>query len=177
MRYYTRKGDNGFTSVDGCVLKKDEPVVRALGDVDELNSAVGVAAANITDAHLEEMLRGVQNTLFVIGAQINSLGKDAGKSKTMAERTKDLEAAIEELGATLPALNKFVLPSGSAGASCLHLARAICRRAERSVTALAFTETAMIGYMNRLSSFLFVAALYVNKKGGVEETNPAYTEL
>jgi cob(I)alamin adenosyltransferase len=175
MRYYTGKGDEGYTHVIGsCPLKKDDPIVRVLGDIDELNSAVGFACANITDEHLEDMLIGVQNTLFVVGAEIASSGKDSTKIETIKGKVKELEEAIEELGATLPELKKFVLPRGTLGASCLHLSRAICRRAEGSVAALNFTDKTAGRYLNRLSSFLFVAALYVNKKEGVEETSPAY---
>ncbi len=175
MRYYTGKGDEGFTHVIGsCPLKKDAPIVRALGDIDELNSAVGFACANITDEHLEDMLLGVQNVLFLVGADIASSGKDSTKSATIKTKVKELEEAIDELGATLPELKKFVLPRGSIGASCLHLSRAICRRAESSVATLDLTDKTAGRYLNRLSSFLFVAALYLNKKEGVEETNPAY---
>jgi cob(I)alamin adenosyltransferase len=175
MRYYTGKGDNGYTRVtESCPLKKDDPIVRALGDIDELNSALGLACANITDGHLEEMLAGVQNTLFIVGSIVASAKKDPEKGKHIAGKLKELEEEIEELGATLPELKKFVLPRGSLGASCLHLARSICRRAEGSCAALNMPDNTVGSYLNRLSSFLFVAALYVNKKEGVEESNPVY---
>ena len=175
MRYYTGKGDEGCTNVIGpCPLKKNDPIVRALGDVDELNSAIGFACANITDEHLEGMLKGVQNTLFIVGSEIASSGKDAAKNDAIKVKVKELEEAIEELGATLPELKKFVLPRGSIGASCLHLSRAMCRRAEGSFATLNLADKTAGSYLNRLSSFLFVAALYMNKKEGVEETNPTY---
>ncbi len=175
MRFYTGKGDGGYTQITGSHrLKKDDPVVCALGDIDELNSAIGFACANITDEHLDEILEGVQNTLFIVGATIASDGKDTKGKKHISMRLKDLEEAIEELGATLPTLKKFVLPTGSVSASCLHLSRTICRRAERSFEALNHKDKTVGAYLNRLSSFLFVAALYMNRKEGVEEVNPAY---
>jgi cob(I)alamin adenosyltransferase len=181
MKYYTRLGDRGCTSTLGSTrLKKDDNLIIAIGDVDELNSAVGVAIANISDNHVSDMLLVVQSNLFTVGAElassINKIGS-APKGRITERKVKDLEEAIEELGSTLPDLKKFVLPGGSAGGAQLQLSRAICRRAERSVVAAGSgrkISADLMKYMNRLSSFLFVAALHVNMKEGAEELNPVY---
>ena len=180
MAYYTGSGDSGETGALGSRrLKKSDKLIVAIGDVDELNSAIGVAVTNLTDNHVADMLKSVQNSLFVIGAELaaSTGGKGALKAKITNEKVKELEKGIEELGSTLPELKKFVLPGGSVGGSHLHLARSVCRRAERSVVSASEDEKVsdeLKRYMNRLSSFLFVAALYINKKEDVEEMHPVY---
>jgi cob(I)alamin adenosyltransferase len=122
----------------------------------------------------------VQNSLFTVGAELAASINKAGpalKGRITEGKVKDLEEAIEELGATLPDMKKFVLPGGSVGGAQLQLSRAICRRAERSVVAAGSDQklsAELMKYMNRLSSFLFVAALHVNMKEGAEELNPVY---
>lgn len=178
--YYTGKGDEGTTNRMGRGrIKKNSAISAAMGDVDELNSAVGVAIANIPDEHLDSMLKVIQDRLFAFGAEISASGEGGTKPKRAitAADVKDLERQIDEMGAKLPELKKFVLPGGSVGGAYLHLARSIARRAERSVVALN-DETRLnpnlLGYMNRLSSFFFASALYLNRKEGIEETNPTY---
>ena len=181
MAYYTGAGDNGCTGTLGKArLGKDDKLIIAIGDVDELNCAIGVAITTLTEKHLSDMLMAVQNSLFMVGAELAASvnGNDSAlKDHITEKKVKELESAIEELGATLPDLKKFVLPGGSDGGAHLHLARAVCRRAERSVIeakSKAKINEELVKYLNRLSSFLFVAALHANGKEGIEERNPVY---
>ncbi|MDE1810901.1 MAG: cob(I)yrinic acid a,c-diamide adenosyltransferase [Candidatus Micrarchaeota archaeon] len=178
-RFYTGSGDSGHSGlIGGSRAPKSDTIFEAIGDVDELNSAIGVAITNSTDDHLADMLQNVQNKLFTVGAELASAAHGTAKpAKSVdAESVKELENGIEELSSTLPELKKFVLPGGSAGGAYLHLARSICRRAERSVIRAGdkAVNPEAVRYLNRLSSFLFVAALYINRKEGVEEQNPTY---
>jgi len=181
-RHYTGTGDDGTTGVMGKGrVRKDSCIIQATGDIDELNSSIGVAIANTSDDYVNRMLRGVQDKLFTLGAQVSASveGGVQTKSRIGEEDLKLLEEQIEELGATLPELRKFILPGGSASSACLHNARAVARRAERSVVALSNEKKTNLDpliqkYLNRLSSFLFVAARYTNRKDGVEEANPTY---
>lgn len=181
-RFYTGAGDAGYSGlIGGSKLPKSGEIFEAIGDVDELNSAIGVAITNSTDEHLGDMLQSVQNKLFIIGAELASVAHGGARpAKSIGkESVTELERGIEELSSGLPELKKFVLPGGSVSGSYLHLARAVCRRAERSVIGAQNSNKSGINaeavrYLNRLSSFLFVAALYINKKEGVEEQNPTY---
>jgi cob(I)alamin adenosyltransferase len=181
MKYYTGLGDTGCTGTLGSArIGKNSKLIAAIGDVDELNCMLGVAIAEMTDKHVSDMLIAVQSCLFIVGSELAaSVNKTASKlkDKITERRVKDLEGAIEELGSTLPKLDKFVLPGGSVGGAHLQLSRAICRRAERSVVdarSESKISDELVRYMNRLSSFLFVAALHVNMKEGTEELNPVY---
>ena len=178
--FYTGTGDDGSTGVMGKGrVKKDSPLAIAMGDVDELNSLVGVVIANCDDDTINRMLKVVQDKLFTVGAELSSSVEGGAKPKaSITEATiKDLEREIDDIGSKVPELKKFVLPGGSVSAAYLHLARSVARRAERSVVAA--TEKHKINpnilkYMNRLSSFFFAAALFMNKKEGIEELNPTY---
>ncbi|MGC8652090.1 MAG: cob(I)yrinic acid a,c-diamide adenosyltransferase [Candidatus Micrarchaeia archaeon] len=176
-KFYTGLGDTGYTNLVRIGrIKKSSKIIEAIGDIDELNSAVGVAIVNITTERITRVLRAVQNNLFVIGAELAApTTKAEAKRRIAQDDVKEIEEHIEELGSAIN-IDKFVLPGGSIGAAYLHLARSICRRAERSVIALGALERdrRIISYLNRLSSYLFVAALYVNKLNGVEESNPTY---
>lgn len=175
-RFYTGTGDSGTTGLlGGSRVKKDSAIISAIGDADELNSAIGLAMTEISDDHIAKMLQSVQNDVFIIGAELAS-GNEA-KSKMAKSKVANLEKEIESISATLPELKKFVLPGGSAGAAGLHMARSICRRAERSAVAASSDSKInpeIIRYLNRLSSLLFVAALHLNKREGIEEFNPSY---
>ncbi len=181
-KHYTGTGDDGTTGVMGKGrVSKDSPIIRASGDIDELNSIVGLAIAHTSDNHINQMLRGIQDKLFTIGAQVSASMEEKAqlKSKISENDLKILEDNIEEIGSTLPDLKKFILPGGSVSSAYLHHARAVARRAERSVVALsndkkAHIEPIMHKYLNRLSSFFFVAARYMNNKEGIEESNPTY---
>lgn len=178
--FYTGRGDNGETDTMGFGrMGKESPLANALGDVDELNSLIGVAIANTPDKHLCDVMIGIQNKLFTIGAQLSAAPGSTLKSnaKITGSDIKDLEDEIDDLEAKVPKLKKFVLPGGSQSGALLHLSRAVARRAERSVVLLSknlSVSPELISYLNRLSSFLFVSALFINRKEGIEEQNPVY---
>ena len=175
---YTRTGDAGTTALfGGGRVAKDSPRVEAYGCVDELNSALGVAAAFVRQRTLLRILHEIQNELFNIGSELASeTGKAAAAGQLFKEadaKVAELERLIDEYDARLPALRTFVLPGGSKGAALLHLCRAVCRRAERAVVRLGRHEQVnpAIGmYLNRLSDLLFVLARYVNKADRRAET-------
>ncbi|MCL4373967.1 MAG: cob(I)yrinic acid a,c-diamide adenosyltransferase [Candidatus Marsarchaeota archaeon] len=176
-KFYTGLGDTGYTNlIKAGKIKKSSKIIEAIGNIDELNSAIGVAITNLTTDRISKTLKDIQNILFIIGAELATPSSESAVKRKIGEHdVKALEEHIEELGSAV-SIDRFVLPGGSIGASYLHLARSICRRAERSVIALGNIEEHrhMISYMNRLSSYLFVAALYVNKLEGVDESSPTY---
>ncbi|WP_217913400.1 cob(I)yrinic acid a,c-diamide adenosyltransferase [Miltoncostaea marina] len=172
-RIYTRLGDEGDTHLgDMSRARKTSPRVVAYGEVDELNAAIGVARAHGVDGRIDAWLAVVQNDLFDLGADLCvPPGGDAERSRLRVEpaQVERLEAWCEELNATLPDLTSFVLPAGSPAAAALHLARTICRRAERSCVALADAEPvtpAALAYLNRLSDLLFILARAANRGAG-----------
>lgn len=178
MKIYTRSGDAGDTGLfGGPRVAKDDLRVEAYGSVDEANAAVGEARGRAAgDAELESLLAAIQDRLFTIGAE---LATPAGAKARSAlppidpAWAKELEDAIDRLEAELPPLHAFVLPAGAPLASALHLARAVCRRAERRTVALHRHEPVSplaLAYLNRLSDFLFVAARAANRRAGVPET-------
>jgi cob(I)alamin adenosyltransferase len=178
--FFTGRGDLGETDTMGMSrISKDSATARAIGDIDELNSALGVAIANLEDMHIAEMLKVVQDRLFAIGAEIMSSEKMLTKlrGRVGCKDVEELEKHIDGFAAELPETKKFVLPGGSTSASYLHLARSVARRTERSMVALSKERKIsphILAYLNRLSSFLFVAALVMNRKEGIEEQNPVY---
>jgi cob(I)alamin adenosyltransferase len=176
VKIYTRTGDSGETGLfDGRRVSKSDLRVDAYGDIDELNAAVGVALASGVDAAMAAMLEGVQRDLFAVGGRLADPGRRvAGRVEKMVVAGDDirrLEAWIDALEAELPPLRRFILPGGSAAGAALHLARTVCRRAERRVVALGpeGVERELLAYVNRLSDFLFVAARAVNHRAGVPE--------
>lgn len=175
-KIYTRKGDDGTTGLGGGQrVPKDSLRVRAYGDVDELNSVIGLALAHGLSPHLAQLLPDIQNELFHLGSDLCFLEEDKTKYKIPqieARHIEKLEQVIDELNAVTGPLENFILPGGSLGSAYLHLARAVCRRAERQVIALARLEAVgpfVIKYLNRLSDALFVMARYENKQRGVPE--------
>jgi cob(I)alamin adenosyltransferase len=168
-KIYTRTGDDGTTGlVGGGRISKADPLMAAIGDVDEANSAIGVALVSIDDESTVVPLRRVQNELFDLGADLATpLDMDGGLRVT-SEQIDRLEREIDAMNAALSPLTSFVLPGGAAGAAQLHLARAIVRRAERSAVA-ATADNALspkaLTYINRLSDWLFVAARRLNNLG------------
>ena len=147
--------------------------MAAIGDVDEANSAIGVALTALADGDLVTTLTRIQNDLFDIGADLATPGDDFAPGemtlRAVPGQAAWLETRIDALNADLAPLTSFVLPAGTPVAAALHLARAIVRRAERSAVALAATvpvNPAALAYLNRLSDFLFVAARHVNKSAG-----------
>lgn len=172
-RIYTRGGDDGTTGLgDGQRVKKHSLRIEAFGAVDELNSQIGVALAGGLDATLAEWLRSVQNDLFHLGADlcVPEQGAQTARGPRIEQRHVDgLESSIDGVTAKLGPLENFILPGGSAGAAQLHVARTICRRAERACTALAEAEKVgpfVVKYLNRLSDAFFVMAREENRYRG-----------
>ncbi|MBI0475713.1 cob(I)yrinic acid a,c-diamide adenosyltransferase [Sphingomonas sp. MA1305] len=164
-KIYTRTGDAGTTGlVDGSRVSKAEPLMAAIGDVDEANSAIGVAIAALAGQAPAATLLAIQNDLFDCGADLATPPGIDGALRIVSAQVARLEAAIDALNADLTPLTSFVLPGGHAGAAALHLARAISRRAERSAVA-AQAGAEVLAYLNRLSDYLFVAARWVNGRG------------
>jgi cob(I)alamin adenosyltransferase len=170
-KIYTRTGDAGETGlVDGSRLAKNAPRMAAIGDVDELNSAVGVALTHAMPPVYRDMLGRIQNELFDLGADFATPGPDYAPSEMVLRiiptQVERLEREIDAMNAELEALRSFILPGGSAAAAAVHLARAICRRAERSaVAARADLNPLGLAYINRLSDHLFVLARAMNRAG------------
>lgn len=165
-RIYTRTGDAGTTGlVDGSRVAKNTAIVHAMGDVDEANSALGVAIAAMGDDPNAATLLTVQNDLFDLGADLATPPGIDGALRILPDQVARIERAIDRVNDTLTSLTSFVLPGGAPAAAALHLARAIVRRAERSaVTAshVADVNPQTLAYLNRLSDFLFVLARAVN---------------
>ena len=164
-RIYTKTGDDGTTGLgDGTRVRKDHPRVAAYGSVDELNSVLGLLLT--TDPAERELLAPIQNDLFDVGADLCVPGEAGQRLRVKPEQGQRLEQAIDRLNAGLAPLQSFVLPGGSAAAAWAHLARTVCRRAERDVVALAQAEPVnpqVVVYLNRLSDLLFVLARVYNK--------------
>lgn len=170
MKIYTRTGDSGETSLfGGSRVRKDDPRIDAYGTVDELNSFIGAARAAWPDSPIDKELETVQSDLFDVGAQLAAPGSERFNGADPL-RVQELEAAIDEMERELAPLKNFILPGGSVAASHLHIARTVCRRAERLVVSLHETELdATIVYLNRLSDYLFVAARFANARLGVDD--------
>lgn len=178
-RIYTRTGDDGSTGlVDGSRVAKDDARMAAIGDVDEANSLIGVAAVALKDAGvsvfwLVALLERVQNDLFDLGADLATPGEDFAPSemvlRIVAAQVERLEGEIDRMNADLAPLTSFILPGGTHGAAALHVARATVRRAERTAVGAAqhvALNPLALAYLNRLSDYLFVAARVVNQNAG-----------
>jgi len=169
-KIYTRTGDGGSAGlVDGSRVSKSSPRMAAIGEVDEANAAIGVAIAALGGGDTAYQLLKVQNDLFDLGADIATPGQVDGALRIVASQVARLEVEIDEMNASLEPLTSFILPSGSAGVSALHLARAVTRRAERAAVALNEAEplnAQLLAYLNRLSDHLFVAARFVAAREG-----------
>jgi cob(I)alamin adenosyltransferase len=175
-KIYTRTGDDGSTGLgSGERRKKYDPRVAAYGTIDEANAAIGVARLHTSpDVELDAALARIQNDLFDVGADLCTPGKGkgpAGARLTVTDKQVEwLEAEIDRFNAALQPLRSFVLPGGSAASAHLHLARTICRRAERLIAELKdkpdeSVSSEVLKYVNRLSDFLFVASRYANNRG------------
>ncbi len=165
-KIYTRTGDDGTTGlVDGSRIAKSDPLIAAIGDVDEANSAIGVALVAVPAGSVRDELGRIQNDLFDLGADLATPLSIAGALRIVPGQTARLEAAIDALTHAIPPLTSFILPGGSPGAAGVHLARAIVRRAERSVAAVPAVSPVAATYINRLSDYLFVAARALNQNG------------
>jgi cob(I)alamin adenosyltransferase len=178
MKIYTRTGDEGETGLfGGGRVSKDHPRVAAYGDVDELNSVLGVARATEPPEFFDQLLEAVQRDLFSIGGQLATpdpapVAKALVKADLPMERVTEFERIIDASETDLPPLRAFVLPAGTPKAAALHQARTVCRRAERSVVHLARESQippVFIVYLNRLSDLLFTLARLANFRSGISD--------
>ena len=165
----TRTGDNGTTGLgDNTRVSKDSLRVHAMGEVDELNSNIGVLLCEELPADVRELLVEVQHQLFNLGGELSIPGYELLKPEAVAQ----LDDALEKYNATLPRLAEFILPAGSRAASVAHVCRTVARRAERAVVALGATEPlqeAPRQYLNRLSDLLFVLSRVLNRMNGGDD--------
>jgi len=176
VKIYTKTGDSGETSLfDNSRVSKADPRVDAYGEVDEVNACLGAALAAGVDADITAVLTAIQKDLFAVGARLadpsSRIADRVTKAAVTAQQTDMLEATIDRLESELPPLRRFILPGGSPAGSLLHLARTVCRRAERRVVGLGTDaiEPGVVIYLNRLSDLLFVMARAVNHRAGVPE--------
>ena len=176
-RIYTRTGDTGETALfGGGRVAKDHVRVEAYGEVDELNAVLGWALTQVEDDGVREHLRTVQADLFTLGAHLATPARSGGKAPALpalpTDRPAEMEQWIDRADGELEPLRSFILPGGSRGGAALHLARTVCRRAERGVVALSHAEpvdAAIVVYLNRLSDLLFALARLVNHRAGAAE--------
>jgi cob(I)alamin adenosyltransferase len=176
VKIYTRTGDGGETALfDGRRVSKSDLRVDAYGEIDELNAAIGWALASGVAPDMAAMLESIQRDLFAVGGTladpVHRIAERVQKMSVGEAEVLRLEQWIDELDASLPPLRRFLLPGGSAAGAALHLARTICRRAERRIVSLGGGEVdqVLLAYVNRLSDFLFVAARAVNHRAGITE--------
>ena len=179
LKIYTRTGDEGQTGLfGGGRVEKDHPRVEAYGDVDELNAALGLARAIEMMPRIDEVLVPVQRDLFAIGAilatpDLQKMREQLRKARVDEERIAELEHAIDAGEAELEPLKAFIVPGGTPKAAALHVARTVCRRAERKVVHLRHEQPEIpllaVQYLNRLSDLLFVLARVANRRAGAGE--------
>ena len=178
MKVYTRRGDAGETDLfGGGRVLKSHPRVEAFGDVDELNATIGVVRATEPMPRIDDILGPIQHDLFAIGAllatpDLEKMQQHLAKARIDDDRITQLERAIDDGDAELEPLRAFVLPGGTAKAASLHVARTVCRRAERRVVDLQSTTElphVVVIYLNRLSDLLFTLARVANKRGAAGE--------
>ena len=176
MKIYTKTGDFGETSLfDNTRVSKADPRVEAYGEVDELNACLGAVRAAGVGADLEAPLESIQRDLFALGARLADpsarIADRVAKAAVTAAQVEQIEQLIDRLEDEIPPLRRFVLPGGSPAGALLHLARTVCRRAERRVIGLGphAVDPILIVYLNRLSDLLFVMARAVNHRAGRPE--------
>lgn len=173
VKIYTRTGDDGTTGlIGGKRVKKSNPRIIAYGAVDETNSAIGIVLSSDLDSDIREILTGIQNDLFVVGSDLANPDLVNLQGRVTEEMTKHIESQIDRLEAELEPITFFILPGGDRAASQIHLARAICRRAEAGI-AIA-SEKEKINkfcqmYVNRLSDLLFVIARTINRRKKIKD--------
>lgn len=183
MKIYTRTGDEGKTGfVGGERVNKNDTRIEATGTLDELNSVLGVTLSFVTDEKLRFIIEKAQHELFTLGAELSWFTSKAGTSQrklpmTTPEQVKEIENLIDELDAVLAPQTSFILPNGTQASAFLHLARTVCRRAERQIVTLAQQyplNPEILKYVNRLSDLLFIMARYANKEFAIKEQQPIY---
>jgi cob(I)alamin adenosyltransferase len=177
MKIYTKTGDSGETGLfAGARVRKDDVRIEAYGTVDELNAVIGLARSEALPLEIEQTLERVQSELFSVGAELATPEPEKHGTALIGDpQITLLERAIDNLEAGLPPLRQFILPAGSKAAATLHVARGVCRRAERRVVTLANSPgveiaTRIVRYLNRLGDYLFVAARYANQEAKAVET-------
>jgi cob(I)alamin adenosyltransferase len=175
-KIYTRRGDDGSTGLfGGPRVRKDDLRVAAYGDVDELNSALGVAREELPEGDLRALVDSLQSELFTLGAQLATPDAEAAPKdvpRITARHVERLESEIDRLTGELPPMRNFILPGGSRAGAALHFCRTVCRRAERKVVELAESgpvPAENLAYVNRLSDLLFVMARAANLRAGGRE--------
>lgn len=168
-KIYTRTGDDGSTGLgDGSRIAKDSIRVEAFGDIDELNSHIGLLLAQDLPHNIQTLMTGIQHDLFDLGGEVCVPGREA----LTEDYVTRLENQLDTLNADLQPLKEFILPGGGTAASVCHVARTVCRRAERRLVTLAREEPVSaptLHYLNRLSDLLFVVARYVNQQAGISD--------
>jgi cob(I)alamin adenosyltransferase len=180
VKIYTKTGDTGETALfDGTRVRKSDPRVATYGDLDELSAWLGLARSSLTDPELIEMLQRIQRDLFAIGARLADPSRRIAGRVTKAAVSRDdvtrLEQWIDALESRLPPLRRFILAGGSTAGATLHIARTVCRRAERAMVGLLESngadalESELLTYVNRLSDLLFVMARSANLRAGSPE--------
>jgi cob(I)alamin adenosyltransferase len=175
MKIYTKTGDGGETGLfRGRRVPKHDLRVEAYGNVDELNAFLGILLTEIQDADVQQVILELQHQLFEVGADLAtpSQAEQEQAMRIAPGLTENLEKSIDRFEERLPALQNFILPGGSRGGALLHYARAVCRRAERSITRLKEeqpTNIEIVRYLNRLSDLLFVMARIENQRAGIPE--------
>lgn len=167
-KIYTRTGDTGETGkADGSRLRKDDILIHAQGDIDELNSFIGLLASKVDHSLLSELINKIQHDLFDMGAELS-----ISQQYITAADVSFLEQQLDHYNADLPPLKEFILPGGGEAAALCHVARAVCRRVERNLVTLHKDQQAgaeMLAYINRLSDLLFVLARVLTREAGEEE--------
>ncbi len=176
MRIYTRSGDDGQTGLyGGQRVPKDDLRIEAYGTVDELNATLGLARSSSLPAELDSLLETIQNELFSVGAELATPAPDTKGTRFVGDvAVERLERHIDRLDARLSPLTQFILPTGTTGAAAIHLARCVCRRAERRVVSLQKQDrevsVAVVTYLNRLGDLFFVMARVANAVASVPDT-------
>lgn len=170
MRLYTKTGDKGMTGiVGGERVSKNDLIIQSVGDLDELNCTLGMGLTQDLDEKSASFLIRVQSAVFDAGAEVSSLGTIPGDYQNLVSA---MEAGIDEMSDLMPVMRNFILPGGCAASASLHLARAVCRRAERTLTTMNQAHPLspeLIIFVNRLSDWLFVAARFENHRRGTED--------
>ena len=175
MKIYTKKGDQGQTYLfGGGPYPKDNERIEAYGSVDELNSVVGCVSVELQDPELATALVEAQRHLFIVGAELATVNPtpELAAGFIAQKQIKSLETQIDAWEVELEPLKKFILPGGARAASLLHLARTVCRRAERQIVKLSHDQAVrpeLLAYLNRLSDWLFVLARLVNRRAKIED--------
>jgi cob(I)alamin adenosyltransferase len=173
MKIYTKTGDDGTTGLQGGKrISKSNIRIQAYGAVDELNASIGLILSSKIDAELEELLKSIQNDLFVVGSDLSNPDLSSNENRVTSEMVVNIEKNIDRLENELPPITNFILPGGHEIASLIHVSRTIARRAETQVISL--DESGIVNeeckkYLNRLSDLFFVLARIVNKKNDFED--------